>query len=72
MKVRAVKYAVTKTQLVIGFTIDYGGALRFGNVRVELEDLVDSDLYGRLGTAAMRKADREYREWEMQQDALFD
>lgn len=72
MKVQLQKVAVTKKQLVVGFAIDYGGALRFGVVRIELEDLVETDLYGRLGAAAMRKADREYRDWEMQQDALFD
>lgn len=72
MKVKVQKFAVTKHYLTIGLVFDYNGPLRFATVKIPVEELVDTDLYGYLGVAAMRRADRAYREWEERQDMLFD
>lgn len=72
MQVKFEKVAVTKSYLTIGMTVDYGGPIRFCYVKVPIEDLVDTDLYGYLGVAAQRRADREYSDWCEAQDMLFD
>lgn len=64
--------AVTKKYLTIGMVADYGAAIRFCYVKVPLEDLVDTNLYGYLGVAAQRRADHEYKDWCEAQDMLFD
>lgn len=64
--------AVTKQYLTIGMVADYGGPIRFCYVKVPIEDLVDTCLYGYLGVAAQRRADREHRDWCEAQDMLFD
>lgn len=72
MKVKVQKFAVTKRYLTIGLLFDYNGPLRFATVKIPVEELVDTELYGYLGAAAMRRADREYRDWCEAQDMLFD
>lgn len=72
MRLRFQKVAVTKRYLTIGMIADYGGAVRFEHVKVPVEELVDTDLYGYLGVAAQRRADQEYKDWCEAQDMLFD
>lgn len=72
MKLALDKIAVTEKYLTLGVTVDYGGPIRFLLLQVEVERLVDTELYGYLGKAAQARADREYRDWCEQQDMLFD
>lgn len=72
MRVKLQKVAVSRKYLTLGMVADYGGAVRFFAVKVPIEDLVDTDLYGQLGKAAQRRADHEYNLWVEDQDRLFD
>lgn len=72
MKLRLQKVNVTRRYLNLGLVADYGGAVRFVQVKVPIEALIDTDLYGQLGTAAQRRADHEYKLWCENQDRLFD
>lgn len=72
MKLRPDKFSVTKEYLTIWMVADYGSTIRFVDVKVPIEALVDTELYGYLGVAAQRRADREYKDWCEAQDMLFD
>lgn len=72
MRLKLSKVSVTRKYLTLGMVADYGGAVRFVHVKVPIEELVDTDLYGQLGKAAQRRADHEYRLWCEDQDRLFD